>query len=55
VWRNQILNGDNFTTFGDLFSYTMFYCHVFPLRQIADKFNEMQLGMIALRAFFCDY
>jgi ABC-type multidrug transport system fused ATPase/permease subunit len=44
----KILNGDNFTTFGDLFSYTMFITMLFnPLRQIADKFNEMQLGMIA--------
>jgi len=38
----KILNGDNFTTFGDLFSYT----------QIADKFNEMQLGMIAANRVF---
>jgi ABC-type multidrug transport system fused ATPase/permease subunit len=38
----KILNGDNFTTFGDLFSYTMFIAMLFnPLRQIADKFNEM--------------
>jgi hypothetical protein len=34
----KILNGDNFTTFGDLFSYTMFIAMLFnPLRQIADK------------------
>jgi hypothetical protein len=25
----KILNGDNFTTFGDLFSYTMFYVMLF--------------------------
>ncbi|SHH13548.1 ABC-type multidrug transport system, ATPase and permease component [Flavobacterium micromati] len=49
----KILNGDNFTTFGDLFSYTMFIAMLFnPLRQIADKFNEMQLGMIAANRVF---
>ena len=49
----RILNGDNFTTFGDLFSYTMFIGMLFnPLRQIADKFNEMQLGMIAANRVF---
>ena len=49
----KILNGDAFTTFGDLFSYTMFIGMLFnPLRQIADKFNEMQLGMIAANRVF---
>jgi ABC-type multidrug transport system fused ATPase/permease subunit len=49
----NIINGDNFTTFGDLFSYTMFIAMLFnPLRQIADKFNEMQLGMIAANRVF---
>lgn len=49
----NILNGDHFTTFGDLFSYTMFIGMLFnPLRQIADKFNEMQLGMIAANRVF---
>jgi ABC-type multidrug transport system fused ATPase/permease subunit len=49
----KILNGDDFTTFGDLFSYTMFIGMLFnPLRQIADKFNEMQLGMIAANRVF---
>ena len=49
----KILNGDNFTTFGDLFSYTMFIGMLFnPLRQIADKFNEMQQGMIAANRVF---
>ncbi|MBP6040312.1 MAG: ABC transporter ATP-binding protein [Flavobacterium sp.] len=49
----KILNGDTFTTFGDLFSYTMFIGMLFnPLRQIADKFNEMQLGMIAANRVF---
>ena len=49
----NILNGDQFTTFGDLFSYTMFIAMLFnPLRQIADKFNEMQMGMIAANRVF---
>lgn len=49
----SILNGDHFTTFGDLFSYTMFIGMLFnPLRQIADKFNEMQMGMIAANRVF---
>lgn len=49
----KIINGDHFTTFGDLFSYTMFIGMLFnPLRQIADKFNEMQLGMIAANRVF---
>jgi ABC-type multidrug transport system fused ATPase/permease subunit len=49
----QILDGDKFTTFGDLFSYTMFISMLFnPLRQIADKFNEMQMGMIAANRVF---
>lgn len=49
----NILNGHHFTTFGDLFSYTMFIGMLFnPLRQIADKFNEMQMGMIAANRVF---
>jgi ABC-type multidrug transport system fused ATPase/permease subunit len=49
----KILNGDTFTTFGDLLTYTMFIGMLFnPLRQIADKFNEMQLGMIAANRVF---
>jgi len=49
----NILHGDHSTTFGDLFSYTMFISMLFnPLRQIADKFNEMQLGMIAANRVF---
>ncbi len=55
VWYggNRILNGDLGTTFGDLFSYTMFIAMLFnPLRQIADKFNEMQLGMISANRVF---
>ncbi len=55
VWYGgiKILNGDTMTTFGDLFSYTMFIAMLFnPLRQIADKFNEMQMGMIAANRVF---
>lgn len=49
----QIIDGNQFTTFGDLFSYTMFIGMLFnPLRQIADKFNEMQMGMIAANRVF---
>ena len=49
----HILDGDKFTTFGDMFSYTMFIGMLFnPLRQIADKFNEMQMGMIAANRVF---
>ncbi len=55
VWYGgtRILGGDLNTTFGDLFSYTMFITMLFnPLRQIADKFNEMQMGMIAANRVF---
>lgn len=55
VWYGgiQILGGSTTTTFGDLFSYTMFIGMLFnPLRQIADKFNEMQMGMIAANRVF---
>jgi len=55
VWYGgtQILGGNTTTTFGDLFSYTMFIGMLFnPLRQIADKFNEMQMGMIAANRVF---
>ena len=49
----QILDGDTTTTFGDIFSYTMFIGMLFnPLRQIADKFNEMQMGMISANRVF---
>lgn len=49
----QITNGNLFTSFGDLFSYAMFIGLLFnPLRQIADKFNEMQQGMIAASRVF---
>jgi ATP-binding cassette, subfamily B, multidrug efflux pump len=55
VWYGglRMLGGDSITTPGDLFSYTMFITMLFnPLRQIADKFNEMQMGMIAANRVF---
>ena len=49
----QILNGNPFTTVGQMTAYTMFSGMLFnPLRQIADKFNEMQMGMIAANRVF---
>jgi len=49
----HIIDGNKFTSFGDLFSYTMFITLLFnPLRQIADKFNEMQMGMISANRVF---
>lgn len=49
----HIIGGDAFTTKGDIFSYTMYIGMLFnPLRQIADKFNEMQMGMIAANRVF---
>ena len=55
VWYGcvRILMGDTTTTFGAIFTYTMFIGMLFnPLRQIADKFNEMQMGMIAANRVF---
>ena len=49
----QILDNNPFTTIGEMTSYTMFIGILFnPLRQIADKFNEMQMGMIAANRVF---
>lgn len=49
----EIIGGSSFTTLGELTAYTMFIGMLFnPLRQIADKFNEMQLGMIAANRVF---
>ena len=49
----QIIGGNPFTTIGQMISYTMFIGMLFnPLRQIADKFNEMQMGMIAANRVF---
>ncbi len=48
-----IIGGDTITKQGDLFAYTMYISIFFtPLRQIADKFNEMQMGMIAANRVF---
>ncbi|VXB77394.1 Antibiotic ABC transporter ATP-binding protein [Flavobacterium sp. 9AF] len=55
VWYGgmQIIDGDNSTTFGDLFTYTMLINMLFnPLRQIADKFNVMQMGIVAAERVF---
>ena len=49
----RIIGGDQTTSFGDIFSYTMYIGMLFnPLRQIADKFNEMQMGMISANRIF---
>ena len=55
VWYGgiEIIGGDTTTTFGDLVAYTMLISMLFnPLRQIADKFNELQMGMIAANRVF---
>lgn len=55
VWYGgmSILEGDPITSFGDLFAYTMLITLLFnPLRQIADKFNVMQMGIIAAERVF---
>lgn len=55
VWYGgmNILDGNAMTTFGDLFAYTMLINMLFnPLRQIADKFNVMQMGIIAAERVF---
>ncbi|HSD13588.1 MAG TPA: ABC transporter ATP-binding protein [Flavobacterium sp.] len=55
VWYGgwNIMHGDTMTTFGDLFAYTMYIGMLFnPLRQIADKFNVMQMGIIAAERVF---
>ncbi|HLP62965.1 ABC transporter ATP-binding protein [Flavobacterium sp.] len=49
----HIINGDSFTTQGQMTAYIMFIGFLFsPLRQIADKFNEMQMGMISANRVF---
>jgi ATP-binding cassette, subfamily B, multidrug efflux pump len=55
IWYGgiSIVYGDHLTTIGQLFAYTMYITIFFtPLRQIADKFNEMQMGMIAANRVF---
>lgn len=48
-----ILKGDPTSSTGDLFAYAMFIGMFYnPLRQIADKFNELQMGMIAAGRVF---
>jgi len=48
-----IITGESYTTTGDFFAYTMFISMLFnPLRQIADKINELQMGMIAANRVF---
>ncbi|WP_294822064.1 ABC transporter ATP-binding protein [uncultured Flavobacterium sp.] len=50
IWYGSvsILNGESVTSSGDLFAYIWFIGMLFnPLRQIADKFNEMQMGIVA--------
>ena len=49
----SIINGSNQSTIGDLFAYTMLINMLFnPLRQIADKFNVMQMGIVAADRVF---
>ena len=55
IWYGgiSIVEGDSITTFGDLFAYTMLITMLFnPLRQIADKFKVMQMGIIAAERVF---
>lgn len=49
----SIISGSNDSTIGDLFAYTMLINMLFnPLRQIADKFNVMQMGIVAADRVF---
>lgn len=49
----SIIGGDHISTTGDLFAYTMMISMLFnPLRQIADKFNVMQMGIVAADRVF---
>lgn len=55
IWYGgiSIVDGDNLTTFGDLFAYTLLISMLFnPLRQIADKFNVLQMGIVASERVF---
>jgi ABC-type multidrug transport system fused ATPase/permease subunit len=48
-----IINGDVSTTIGHLISFNMYIAMLYnPLRQIADKFNVMQMGIIAADRVF---
>nr|WP_298660641.1 ABC transporter ATP-binding protein [uncultured Flavobacterium sp.] len=48
-----ILNGDTQTSVGQLISFNMYIAMLYnPLRQIADKFNVMQMGIVAADRVF---
>lgn len=48
-----IINGDFTTTIGDLITFNMYIPMLYnPLRQIADKFNVMQMGIVAAERVF---
>ena len=48
-----IINGDLTTSIGHLISFNMYIAMLYnPLRQIADKFNVMQMGIIAADRVF---
>ena len=49
----DILGGSTTTTLGDLVSFTMFVPMLFrPLNQISNKFNTLQMGMVAADRVF---
>jgi ATP-binding cassette, subfamily B, multidrug efflux pump len=54
VWYGGLnLALDNFASQGVLFAYVMFIPKLFrPLRQIADKFSALQMGMVAANRVF---
>ena len=48
-----IINGDTETSVGQLISFNMYIAMLYnPLRQIADKFNVMQMGIVAADRVF---
>jgi ATP-binding cassette subfamily B multidrug efflux pump len=48
-----IINGDTATSVGQLISFNMYISMLYnPLRQIADKFNVMQMGIVAADRVF---
>jgi ABC-type multidrug transport system fused ATPase/permease subunit len=48
-----IINGDTHTSVGQLISFNMYIAMLYnPLRQIADKFNVMQMGIVAADRVF---
>lgn len=48
-----IINGDTETTIGQLIAFNMYITMLYnPLRQIADKFNVMQMGIVAADRVF---